>query len=507
MPSGPTTTVTHPGGTLIVSHGGVVTTNSLAAAASWQCSAPAESLLLHDALAAQEFSLANLSPLLTVLDGLLAHNTPIASPPPPASEAEPAHWDLAATTALHLRFLRNALPTICATLAKIGVSAVRSQDAHSLALRRDEGGALVTRGEVYELIKAIEARLEDPAVVLNKLKWAATQVMQSCSEVIGKSCGYLDVEKIDSFEVVFATMFNEEWSTGLETAWMASSAEGKLVMPNYPEWNETHIAHRARSWRGIADGVSVGRIWRFEYWECLRTPCHEVIHLVQGITKQLMTAQIAEHDGAFSTYLLMLGVQHHRTVQPAECWAAEIAAPEPDVPVCASGKSEDELYFPGAADEALLESQDYTLRLLRGAKHSQTGEARWTCEKEQDYTAWRNSFGMCRCERWGENKTFITDDKLETENLCKNMLAMEAICPSGKLLEGSGVTVAVRGMLDTMFKDRTDIDLQGPDRHEKLVNISPSVRLAAMSVAERLESVGRAVGAGQAASALDALGL
>ena len=80
------------------------------------------------------------------------------------------------------------------------------------------------------------------------------------------------------------------------------------------------------------------------------------------------------------------------------------------------------------------------------------------------------------------------------QNLCKNMLAMEAICPSGELLEGSGVTVAVRGMLDTMFKDRTDIDLSGADRHEKLVKISPSVRLADMSVAERLEGLGRAVG-------------
>ena len=114
--------------------------------------------------------------------------------------------------------------------------------------------------------------------------------------------------------------------------------------------------------------VDIGRLWRFEYFETLRTPCHEVIHLVQHIaghktimicpclTKhhcgashcekyvfssvtrirnpfrvthsshnhrchlvtelvagQHMSMQVAEHDGAFSTYLLMLAIAETAT--------------------------------------------------------------------------------------------------------------------------------------------------------------------------------------------------
>ena len=35
-----------------------------------------------------------------------------------------------------------------------------------------------------------------------------------------------------------------------------------------------------------------GRLWRYQYWECLRVPCHEVIHLIQHVQKQSMNVQV-----------------------------------------------------------------------------------------------------------------------------------------------------------------------------------------------------------------------
>jgi len=78
-------------------------------------------------------------------------------------------------------------------------------------------------------------------------------------------------------------------------------------MPNYKAWTDAHKKHRGKSWRDT-DDVVTGRLWRFEAFECRRTPCHEVIHLVQHAANQTMHHQIAEHDGAFATYTLMLAL-------------------------------------------------------------------------------------------------------------------------------------------------------------------------------------------------------
>ena len=75
------------------------------------------------------------------------------------------------------------------------------------------------------VIRAIEMRLAEPAVVLDRLIPAAENTMAGCIEFIAnRCCSYIDVEQVRKCKVVPATFFGEEWSIGMETAWQASGA-------------------------------------------------------------------------------------------------------------------------------------------------------------------------------------------------------------------------------------------------------------------------------------------
>jgi len=53
---------------------------------------------------------------------------------------------------------------------------------------------------------------------------------------------------------------------------------------------------------------SIPRMWRYMYWQCVRAPCHEIIHSCQHICGQKMTTQVAEHDAYYSCNVLTLAV-------------------------------------------------------------------------------------------------------------------------------------------------------------------------------------------------------
>ena len=102
-------------------------------------------------------------------------------------------------------------------------------------------------------------------------------------------------------------------------------------MPNFKAWTDEHAKHKLRVFlqhspegadgdgggdggggaaagggggdgkerederiEGVHGSVSIpwGRLWRYQYWECLRVPCHEVIHLLQHVQKQSANVQV-----------------------------------------------------------------------------------------------------------------------------------------------------------------------------------------------------------------------
>ena len=303
--------------------------------------------------AIESMGLSQLSPLLTLFDAFLGHRSPLLSPAS-ADNADPVlSLDLAKQSALFGRFMNSARAALVSALGRLELRMTASQGSLATIVLIDQSnGRELTRQGALECVRLVEGRLGQPALVRDMLQPITEKVMEACTQFIGSRCGkYLDIDKVRRCVVQPAVFFGEEWSVGLETAWQASGAEGILTMPNYAQWTDAHKQHRARSWRGAEERVCDGRLWRFEAWECLRTPCHEVIHLVQHIAGQRMSIQVAEHDGAFSTYLLMLAVSV-TVKQAAKEGAADGGAGS--------------FYYPGAVEEALLESVEYIARVMNG---------------------------------------------------------------------------------------------------------------------------------------------
>ena len=463
-----------------------------------------------------------LSPLLTVLDGMLGHSTPLLPPPPPADEearalesATLATWDLARALTVHVRFLASAHGIIQEALRDLGVKLMVLGDAGTstqLCLASDAAGApsdssALSRAHVRSIVALVEARLAVPSVVLDRLQGITEHVMHECvsrivASEVGRSMPSDIAAKVRACEVRPGAFFNEEWSTGMETAWQASGAEGILTMPNYKLWTEKHARHRMRSWRSAeTDGeVPWGRLWRFEYWECIRTPCHEVVHLVQHYLEQRMTHQLAEHDGAFATYVLMMALQQVECERGAPASAPDKAdtadehKTDPDTAAKAAADTDKSIktatvsdagpvYYPGAVEEAIGESADYCRVFHTHA--TEEARERWDEASREEYTKWRDGFGATDMSdtRWGSAGNFGA--QMAIENLCKNMVALEAICPSGKVVDGPEEIKAVtEGMLTTMFRPGRTGVLDGVS-----VDIEAAVKLSGMAVGDRLEGV------------------
>ena len=156
-----------------------------------------------------------------------------------------------------------------------------------------------------------------------------------------------------------------------------------------------------------------------------------------------------------------------------------------------------DLYYPGAAEEAVLENLDYCTRLDAGS--SVCTRERWGGEAQEDYRLWRDSFGAGDVPRWGAQGTFGQD--LLVEGTCKNMVALEAACPEGRILEGEALGRALTTMLATFFEDRTG-DLRGRE-----VDIRPEARLAGKTPHERIQALGEPAGDRAARELLRVLGV
>ena len=93
--------------------------------------------------------------------------------------------------------------------------------------------------------------------------------------------------------------------------------------------------------------------------------------------------------------------------------------------------------------------------------------------------------------------------QIQVENLCKNMVAMEATCPTpGHILDGPAeVMPVVSAMLETMFQNRSGNLDNIP------VDIREGVRLAGHSVGERIEQLASAAGPAAAEALLAELGI
>mmetsp|Transcript_39867 Transcript_39867/g.81618 ORF Transcript_39867/g.81618 Transcript_39867/m.81618 type:complete len:500 (+) Transcript_39867:101-1600(+) len=469
-------------------------------------------------------SFEELSSLLTLLDWLLGHTSALMplSAPSEADAGVAATVNLASASVVHAQFLRAAAPCLSSTLATLGLRLCclpnwREEKTTGIWLGLCPTGKEMldeqplSRSDVLRLGVMVEESLSNPTISLAQLQSVAEHVMELCIDLItqSKAAQHLDLDALRKCRVAPAVFFNEDWSVMLETAWQASGAEGLLTMPNYTQWTIKHASHRARS-RNLQDTNSNssfpwGRLWRLERFSCLQAPCHEVIHLVQHIARSSlgdMNLEVAEHDGSFSTCLLMLAVaQAERTQSSSHRHSPEQEAERKEE---AGGASPEErskakiVFYPGAVEEALLEIVEYMKRL-----HSQeTEEARerWSVQAREEYSRWRDSFGsgdMTVC--WGTGGNFGGD--FRRESLCKQVLALEAVFPNGSLLTNPAeISDTAEAMLRTMFVGRAEAKATGCD-----LAIAPAVRLSGIPVETRLAMMLQPLGESAAEALRDEL--
>lgn len=200
---------------------------------------------------------------------------------------------------------------------------------------------------------------------------------------------------------------------------------------------------------------------------------------MQHLADQHMSHQLAEHDGAFSTYLLMLAAADLEASRKRSTQGGAGGGSTEAETAAHGGLT----YHAGAVEMALLESLQFCSMMM--GQETEAARTRWTDEECANYTRWRDGFGATdMSDVWGDAGNFGGD--MPRECLCKNMLALEAVCPAGRFLQvGAEDTQAtVEAALTTMFVDRKG-ELDGV-----AVDIREQVRLSTMSVHDRLSAVG-----------------
>ena len=124
--------------------------------------------------------------------------------------------------------------------------------------------------------------------------------------------------------------------------------------------------------------------------------------------------QIAEHDGSFSTYLLMVAVEQ---------WAKQFFTP-PDNESCSKDSTP---YFAGAVESGLMESIGYVRHYQEG--RTKEAQDKWDESARDNYRRWRDGFGAAdMSDVWGPQGNFGGD--LQVESLAKNILRCTCVCVS-----------------------------------------------------------------------------
>merc|ERR1719313_2883161 len=83
-----------------------------------------------------------------------------------------------------------------------------------------------------------------------------------------------------------------------------------ITLPNFRQWSpDSEFVRYKRAEQGAGGAAThqtpPGRLWRYMVGQCVRGPCHEVVHLFQSAVGQKMTSQAAEHDAYFAMSLLL----------------------------------------------------------------------------------------------------------------------------------------------------------------------------------------------------------
>eukprot|EP00658_Telonema_sp_P-2_P003214 TRINITY_DN11180_c0_g1_i2.p1 TRINITY_DN11180_c0_g1~~TRINITY_DN11180_c0_g1_i2.p1 ORF type:complete len:470 (-),score=148.79 TRINITY_DN11180_c0_g1_i2:276-1574(-) len=359
------------------------------------------------------------------------------------------------------------------------------------SLQEESVSKMITKGEVQvlgmQVERRMEASMEDPEDRAEKLQAVAQAALEGCSQLVqdsnlldglgaGSELERFNMTPVMSWDpAAFGGSVSDVLGPLMLTAYTgfsASPTDAAVTMPCFKDWapDSEFVGYILKY--VPEEERSNARMWRYMYHMCLRAPCHEVIHLLQHVAGQRMTGQLAEHDGYFSSQILMTAVMT-RT---------------------------EGFGYPGCG-EAILMQDCYKI-----IKITELVDSGWL---EEDYVKWRDSFGVA-LGVWNDKDFGATGDHQGKgiEFKCGAMLTFEAgVGNAGSPVDEEDperVMAVVDGMLHTMFGDRTANSPDGfvdeksgrrmIDCNGRPVKIAEVVSLAGMSLGDRLGAVSAPIG-------------
>eukprot|EP01129_Flabellula_baltica_P006679 TRINITY_DN2527_c0_g1_i1.p1 TRINITY_DN2527_c0_g1~~TRINITY_DN2527_c0_g1_i1.p1 ORF type:complete len:385 (+),score=88.21 TRINITY_DN2527_c0_g1_i1:1-1155(+) len=246
----------------------------------------------------------------------------------------------------------------------------------------------------------------------------AQTVIQGCAKLFEQFCDYIDHDEVQKIKVSANESCGLDEMIPYEVKWCAWPSYHTVSMPDINTLSENHILFM----RGILGSDDIMDIDEFKarfFITCHRTPCHEIVHIIQHISGQSANTFQAEHDASYAMIPLM--------------WLLK------DLD---STKS----IFPGSFPLVCY---------IKQLDIAHTIYKNWSDRKKEEYTNWRNNFGLVEVPLWRDEEL-----GLGFESECKNVLASEAAFPNGEIQFPTQDTV--RAIIDTMFKERTGNILDQP---------------------------------------------
>lgn len=324
---------------------------------------------------------------------------------------------------LELRHFKETFSGVQQTLRKYAKIEIV---LHDTSVMLSENGKILTHEQLWQLNDKIEqslSRIELPRLA-EWLEEVTQTTLLECGELLCESVrDFLDAGALCEVKIHPVADWNvAEWGCTVEEAGLLPAYTGfscmfverKITMPNFRFW--TPDSEFVRYKLKVVGSKSVARLYRQMFINCLRAPCHELLHCVQQLCGQRMNAQVAEHDAYFGADVLA------RTVIPR--------LPH---------------FYPGLAEELQLTALGAVLQKFEAPPPELASPL-----FEPAYTRWRDSFGGCGMHGLWNDNSFKTEFGTSAEFVAGQLLNTEAstLCPFGQ--ERSFVEACV----DVMFRSR-----------------------------------------------------
>jgi hypothetical protein len=266
--------------------------------------------------------------------------------------------------------------------------------------------------DITQLLSILENLFEKKIIVFD-YKAIADRIIKGCARAIELNCTYLNSKAIEKIHIESNLVCGVEEMIPYETKWCAWPDYGFVSMPDVNTLPDSHLDFMCKHSHNQNKMIPKGRFLAQYIGTCYKTPCHEVIHIIQGVCKQRGNTFQAEHDASYSMMNLFWSI---------------------------SKLPELSNLFPAGICEMIYHYQIQSAYRIWN---------KWTDDQKKEYHQWKDSFGLIQCSGW----TTEGPEGLILESQMKTMIAAEGISPTGNIsMPGEHL---LKLILDLLFLDRT----------------------------------------------------